>query len=367
MVNVWDFYWDIFIANADGTNRTLFDGCRFSVACANAPIDHLNPSWSPDAKWILYAIAPDPFHRNVDIFVKNIDGTGLKQLTNAAGRNFNPSWQTLPSAVCPNPIDCPDFFISQQYRDFLNREGEADGLQFYLDLLNRCSPTDAECIRFLRSVVSGNFFRSPEFQRKGNYVMFLYMVSIGQRPVTVEELSTKNDPTLNDRPSYQEFVTDLASISTPNDDPALTEQKKNDLVNNWMTRSQIVSIYGGLSNAQFVQKLIDVSGVTPANQNWVGDLNGGTKTRAQVLRLFAESPEVDAKFNKQSFVTMEYFGYLRRKPEDCHDPANWGGTDPNQCGFIFHNRRFLLSTDEPFIQNVIVRGFIESPEYRGRF
>jgi hypothetical protein len=212
-----------------------------------------------------------------------------------------------------------------------------------------------------------NFFRSPEFQRKGNYVMFLYMVSIGQRPVTASELPPKNDPTLNDRPSYQEFMTDLASISTPNDDPALTEQKKNDLVNNWMTRSQIVSIYGGLSNAQFVQKLIDVSGVTPANQNWVGDLNGGTKTRAQVLRLFAESPEVDAKFNKQSFVTMEYFGYLRRKPEDCHDPANWGGTDPNQCGFIFHNRRFLLSTDEPFIQNIIVRGFIESPEYRGRF
>ena len=272
-----------------------------------------------------------------------------------------------PTPTCASPIDSPDFFIGQQYRDFLNREGEADGLQFYLDLLNRCSPTDAECIRYLRSVVSGNFFRSPEFQRKGNYVMFLYMVSIGQRPVTAEELPTKNDPTLNDRPSYQEFVTDLASVSTPNDDPALTEQKKNDLVNNWMTRSQIVSIYGGLSNAQFVQKLIDVSGVTPANQNWVGDLNGGTKTRAQVLRLFAESPEVDAKFNKQSFVTMEYFGYLRRKPEDCHDPANWGGTDPNQCGFIFHNQRFLLSTDEPFIQNIIVRGFIESPEYRGRF
>ena len=277
----------------------------------------------------------------------------------------------------PITIDDCDFFIQQQYIDFLKRfpEAGADGvygtsddpLIFYLDILNRCSPTDAECIRFLRGVVSTNFFRSPEFQRKGNYVMYLYMVSIGQRPVTSSELSTKNDPTLNDRPSYQEFVTDLASISTPNDDPALTEQKKNDLVNNWMTRSQIVSIYGGLSNAQFVQKLIDVSGVTPANQNWVGDLNGGTKTRAQVLRLFAESPEVDAKFNKQSFVTMEYFGYLRRKPEDCHDPANWGGTDPNQCGFIFHNRRFLLSTDEPFIQNIIVRGFIESPEYRGRF
>jgi hypothetical protein len=272
--------------------------------------------------------------------------------------------------------DC-DFFIQQQYIDFLKRfpEAGADGVYgtsddpmiFYLNIFNGCSPTDDECKRYIRGVVSTNFFRSPEFQRKGNYVMYLYMVSIGQRPVTAAELPTKNDPTLNDRPSYSEFMTDLASISTPNDDPALTEQKKNDLANNWMTRPQIQSIYGGLTNAQFVQKLIDVSGVTPANQNWVADLNAGTKTRAQVMRLFAESPEVDAKFNKQSFVTMEYFGYLRRKPEDCHDQANWGGSDPSQCGFLFHNHRFTLSPDEAFIQNIIVRGFIESPEYINRF
>ena len=116
-----------------------------------------------------------------------------------------------------------------------------------------------------------------------------------------------------------------------------------------------------------MQKLIDVSGVTPANQNWVAELNAGTKSRAQVLRQFAESPEVDTKFFKQSFVTMEYFGYLRRKPEDCHDPANWGGSDPSQCGFIFHNHRFTLNPDPHVTQNIIVRGFIESPEYRNRF
>ena len=284
----------------------------------------------------------------------------------------------IGAANTPITIDDCDFFIQQQYIDFLKRfpEAGADGqhgtaddpMVFYLDIINKCAPTDAECIRFIRGLVSTNFFRSPEFQRKGNYVMYLYMVSIGQRPVDASELAAKNDPALNDRPNYPEFMADLASISTPNDDPALTETLKNNLANNWMTRPQIVGIYGSLNGAQFVQKLRDVSGVNPAGSaGWAADIDASTKTKAQVLRLFAESPEVDAKFNKQSFVTMEYFGYLRRKPEDCHDPANWGGTDPNQCGFIFHNRRFLLSTDEPFIQNVIVRGFIESPEYRGRF
>lgn len=122
-----------------------------------------------------------------------------------------------------------------------------------------------------------------------------------------------------------------------------------------------------MNNSQFVQKLTDVSGVTPANQNLVADLNAGTKTRAQVLRLFAESPEVDEKFFKQAFVTMEYFCYLRRKPEDCHDPANWSDGTPLGCGFIFHNHRFTLHPDPHVIENIIVRGFIESPEYRQRF
>lgn len=265
-------------------------------------------------------------------------------------------------------LDC-DFFIQQQYIDFLKRFPEAgpdgqygtadDPLRFYLDILAGCNPSDAECIRFSRGAVSANFFRSPEFQRKGNYVMYLYMVSIGQRPVTPAELA---DASKVDRPLYPEFMADLAAISTPNDDPALTETLKNNLAVNWMARPEIVSVYGSLTNAQFVQKLIDISGVTPGNQTWVADLNAGTKTRPQVLRLFAESPEVDTKFFKQSFVTMEYFGYLRRKPEDCH-----GHPDPPNCGYIFHNNRFTLHPDPAVIQNIIVRGFIESPEYINRF
>ena len=34
---------------------------------------------------------------------------------------------------------------------------------------------------------------------------------------------------------------------------------------------------------------------------------------------------------------------------------------------IFHNNRFLLAADPELLQNFIVRGFIESPEYRKRF
>ncbi len=117
-----------------------------------------------------------------------------------------------------------------------------------------------------------------------------------------------------------------------------------------------------------MQKLLDTAGVSIPNQSQlVAELNAGSKTRAQVLRIIAESFEVNAKYYRQAFVTMEYFGYLRRDPEDCHNSQNWTGNDPNQCGFIFHNNRFNLGIDQADVENVIVRGFIESSEYRRRF
>jgi hypothetical protein len=253
-----------------------------------------------------------------------------------------------------------DFFIQQQYIDFLRRFPEPDGLIFYLNILNGCASTDIECIKFTKGALSANFFRSPEFQRKGSYVMYLYMVSLGQRPATATEV---NDPTKIDRPHYAEFMADLQTISVPNDDPVLTEQKKVALTNAWMQRPEIKAKYDALSNSAFVQTLLNTAGVTNPNQaQLVNELNGGTKTRAQVLRSIVESPQVDEKFYKQAFVTMEYFGYLRRDPEVCV-----GSPNPAQCGFIFHNERFKLTADKDFLENTIVRGFIESPEYINRF
>ncbi|MFL6228436.1 MAG: Calx-beta domain-containing protein, partial [Pyrinomonadaceae bacterium] len=84
----------------------------------------------------------------------------------------------------PNPIDNAPFFIRQQYLDFLLREPEPEGLSFYLNILSGCVASDIECTKYTRGALSANFFRSPEFQTKGSYVMYLYMVSLGQRPVT---------------------------------------------------------------------------------------------------------------------------------------------------------------------------------------
>jgi hypothetical protein len=266
-----------------------------------------------------------------------------------------------------NPIDESQSFIHMQYHDFLGREPEPEGMQFYLDILNGCQPGDTECIKYTRGALSANFFRSPEFQAKGSYVMYLYMVSIGQRPVTATELPTHNDPSRNDRPHYAEFMADVQTITSPDDRNGPDPAKKAALTAAWVQRPEIIALYpANLTNAQFAQSLANTAGVTlsASTQSAVA----AALTRAEILSIIVESPEVNAKFYQQAFVTMQYFGYLRRDPEDCHDSQNWWGTgDPNACGYIFHNNRFQLVADPDFLENTIVRGFIESPEYRQRF
>jgi subtilisin family serine protease len=285
----------------------------------------------------------------------------MDKLTNINGGSTSAN-RFLRVSLIPgpaNPIDNHHFFFWIQYMDFLNREPDNGGLQFYVDMVNLCSPSDAECIKAMRGAMSANFFRSPEFGGRGGYVANLFNIVFGQRPKTVAELS---DPAKVERPHYQEFINDLATLTGTD---AEVEPKKSTLANIWMGRPEVQAILpSSLSAEQFVQKLKTTAGVTTlANESTlINNLNNNTQTRAQVLRAVAESSEVTTKFQLQNFVTMQYIGHLRREPENCH-----GSPDPANCGYIFHYNRFAPGGDPHAIENAITRGFIESPEYRRRF
>lgn len=77
-----DFGTGLYTANADGTNRQFFAGSAYK------------PKWSPDATKIVFH-SLDFVGNDSEIYVKNVDGSGLTQLTNTIGRNFQPSWQPL--------------------------------------------------------------------------------------------------------------------------------------------------------------------------------------------------------------------------------------------------------------------------------
>jgi len=281
----------------------------------------------------------------------------LNQLTGLPSNTPNRLLFTGSLPTTTNPVDNNPFFFWQQYIDLLNREPDNGGLLFYLNIVSGCG-ADTECIKATRAALSANFVRSPEFKGRGGYVANLFNIVIGQRPKTVAELS---DPNKVERPHFQEFITDVLSLSGTD---AELNAKKDQLAAAWLGRAEVQAILpNSLSNQQFVQKLETTAGVTLANESTlITNLNNGSQTRAQVLRAIAESNEVTTKFELQNFMTVQYIGHLRREPEDCH-----GSPDPANCGYIFHYNRFPLGGDPNPTENVITRGFIESSEYRQRF
>lgn len=93
-------------------------------------------------------------------------------------------------------------------------------------------------------------------------------------------------------------------------------------------------------------------GLLAFRDSLVAGLNGGTLTRATVLRMAAELFDLRTRELNNAFVTMEYFGYLRR--------------DPDTAGFNFWLDK-LNSFNGNFIEAEMVKSFIISTEYRQRF
>ena len=82
----------------------------------------------------------------------------------------------------------------------------------------------------------------------------------------------------------------------------------------------------------------------------INQLGSGALTRAQVLRAIADSDEVlNLEFNK-AFVAMQYYGYLRRTPEDAG-----------------YNAWLNYLNTHPTDSRTMVNGFMNSVEYRLRF
>ena len=85
----------------------------------------------------------------------------------------------------------------------------------------------------------------------------------------------------------------------------------------------------------------------------VASMSGpNAQTRAQVLRVVAEAAELQSREFNAAFVTMEYFGYLRR--------------DPDTPGFNFWLNK-LNAFNGNFQNAEMVKAFISSLEYRQRF
>jgi Domain of unknown function (DUF4214) len=247
----------------------------------------------------------------------------------------------------PQPIDGPCFFVTQHYRDFLSRDPDGSGFAFWTNELMRCG-MDTQCLELKRIHVSAAFVVSIEFHETGSYVYRMYRAALGRRP------------------TFAEFVPAAAELGknvvAAGDDAWFIRLSSNKDIYTmgFVNRPDFQARYAGLTSTQYVDKLFETEGITPTPAERDDIINGldhcaftiGCPTRATVLRRIVENAAFDRKVFNEAFVTMEYFGYLRRDPDD--------------TGFSFWLAK-MNQFNGDYVRAEMVKAFINSEEYRRRF
>jgi len=215
------------------------------------------------------------------------------------------------------------------------------------------------------SNVSAAFFLSIEFQQTGYLVERLYKAAYGsaQGTSTLGGTHQLTVPIVR----LNEFLADTQQmgrgvvIGQPGADQLL-ENNKQTLIAEFVERSRFATAFPlSLTPAQFVDTLNTNAGgplSTSERNQLVSDLTSGAKTRAQVLRAVAEDPDLFAAESNRAFVLVQYFGYLRRNPND--------SPDSDYTGYDFWLGK-LNQFNGNFVNAEMVKAFIVSGEYQGRF
>lgn len=404
--------------------------------------------------------------RDLDLVLSNATGAAL--VNPAIAKLFIMDDEFDTPGQPPNINDVPQFFVRQQYFDFLNREPDTAGFNFWVNQITSCG-TDQQCLDLKRINVSAAFFLSIEFQRTGMLAYLTEKAAYGGLP------------------RYGSFMRDVQALQkdyvfgAPGADAQLEANRKA-FFDEFVRRTEFLAKYTGLTNAQFIDKVMATGGInsttarlfiagmdgsqvvppaTPstllspfgtaiarlsfASENTmdfslsfrvdsaetgahihgpalasanappilnfpngefrdftvtltsqqgsdmrngrlyidvhtqnnpngeirgqipfqrfqrdvlVDALNQGIITRAEALRLMVEDADFRAKELNRAFVLMEYFGYLRRNPDD--------PPDNNLSGYNFWLAK-LNQFNGNFVAAEMVKSFLKATEYRGRF
>lgn len=270
----------------------------------------------------------------------------------------------LTLASAGNPIDDPNFFVQQHYLDFLNRQADPSGLAYWTNQITSCG-TDQQCIQAKRINVSAAFFLSIEFQQTGYLVERIYKTAYadGSGSSTFNGQHQIAVPVVR----FNEFLPDTQQIGQgvivgQTGWESVLENNKQNFASQFVQRSRFTNAYpASMLPTTFVETLNRNAG-SPLSTSELLQLEvefaTGQKNRAQVLRQIAEHPNlVNAEFNR-AFVLMQYFGYLRRNP---NDPP-----DGDYSGYDFWLNK-LNQANGDFNKSEMVLSFIVSSEYRHRF
>jgi len=242
------------------------------------------------------------------------------------------------ASATANAIDTNEFFVRQQYLDFLGREPDSGGFAYWTGKLNQCNG-DVGCLRNGRIETSAAFFRSQEFQETGSYIYRLYQGALGRQL------------------SFDEFAADRRQVVGG----ANLDAAKSAFASAFVNRAEFAQKYGANTSGEsfvdaLLQTLRDSASVDLSSErtNLISRYNSGATTiegRALVLRAVGDNASFASAAYNPSFVLMEYFGYLLR------------GAEP--AGYAFWLN--VLNNGDAGNYRGMVCSFLTSTEYQRRF
>ena len=307
-----------------------------------------------------------------DAYTESAGETVNLTLSNPAGGAFLGARHTAEVLIeaddnpppASNTIDDDENFVRQHYHDFLNREPDASGLAHWKNQMRNCSNPPPADLLICRINVSAAFFLSIEFQQTGYLVYKTYKAAFGDFTEPSTGLAV---PVVR----LREFLPDTQRIGRgvvvgPPGWEQQLDANKNAYMEEFVTRPRFLSLYPrGMAAAEFVAALDrNAGGVLGDDERarLASELAGNNTDsgRAAVLRGVAENAGFDRRERNRAFVLMQYFGYLRRNPDDAPE------RDRNFGGWKFWLDK-LNHFDGNFVRAEMVKAFIESIEYRQRF
>jgi hypothetical protein len=271
--------------------------------------------------------------------------------------------------VTPGNPDNTDYFVHQHYVDFLDREPDPGGFDFWANQIASCG-ANQPCVDVKRINTSAAFYLSIEFQQTAYLVERLYKTAYGDALGASTTGGTHQLPVPVVRLNELLMDTQQINLGVVVLQPgwaALLENNKQNFTSQFVQRSRFqTALPASMSPAEFINRLDQNAGnvlTSPERATLIGLFgsatdSGNATARGQALRQIAENQGLyNSEFNK-AFVLMQYVGYLRRNPNDAPD-SDYSGYD------------FWLTKLNNFHGNYIdaemVKAFITSSEYRQRF
>jgi len=189
-----------------------------------------------------------------------------------------------------NPIDETRYFVRQHYVDFLSREPDQEGLDFWSNEIESCG-SNVQCREVKQINVSAAFYLSIEFQETGYFVYRFnllnpYNVNSAGFPDVMRQIQEISKGIIVGQPGWQQQLqaNKLAFVERYYDDDRLvlsfgrTDEEYVDLL------FEYVKTYGGVALS------------TSKRNNLIQALETRTETRSQVLLEVADDEQFKQRY-----------------------------------------------------------------------